>query len=69
MLESNNSTASFRIKPFIFILELFTELREVLRIESESVPLSEGLECNSESNVFEMMFDLERFITKLSEQL
>ena len=49
--------------------ELFTELREVLRIESESVPLSNGLECNSESDVFEMMSDLERFKKKLSEQL
>ena len=49
--------------------ELFTELREVLRIESRSIPLSEGLECNSESDVFEMMSDLERFKKKLSEQL
>jgi len=40
-----------------------------LRIESESVPLSDGLECNSESDVFEMMSDLERFKKKLSEQL
>ncbi|MEA3293905.1 MAG: hypothetical protein U9P81_02865, partial [Euryarchaeota archaeon] len=49
--------------------ELFTELREVLRIESRSIPLSEGLECNSESDVFEMMSDLERFKKKLSKQL
>jgi len=49
--------------------ELFTELREVLRIESKSVPLSEGLEFNSESDVFEMMSDLGRFKKKLSEQL
>ena len=49
--------------------ELFTELREILRIESKSVPLSDGLECNSESDVFEMMSDLERFKKKLSEQL
>jgi len=49
--------------------ELFTELREILRIESESVPLSDGLECNSESDVCEMMSDLERFKKKLSEQL
>jgi len=49
--------------------ELFTELREVLRIELESVPPSEGLECNSESDVFEMMSDLGRFKKKLSEQL
>ena len=45
--------------------ELFLELRGVLRIESKSVPLSEGLECNSDSEIFEMISDLERFKKKL----
>ncbi len=49
--------------------ELFLELREVLRIESKSVPLSEGLECDSDSEVFEMRSNLERFKKKLYKLL
>jgi hypothetical protein len=48
---------------------LFSQLREILRIEVESVPLSTVLETNGDEEVFKMKTDLEDFKKKLSKDI
>jgi len=48
---------------------LFSQLREILRIEVESVPLSTVLETNGDEEVFKMKKDLEDFKKELSKDI
>jgi hypothetical protein len=69
LMDTDNQEVKLVHEKMDYGIKLFTRLREILRIESESVPLSSVLETDNDEMVFKMEQELEAFKNELYKNL